>query len=637
MSSIYETVKIKEGQIRLLQIISTAPHIECNLRVADLDDGTAFDALSYVWGDPSSTTDISVNGRRVSVTKNLSTALEYAREHLHQRNPDLWIWADAICINQTDIPEKNQQVPLMRDIYAQAGTVFCWLGLPEKGIFDAIDWIETVACECKMGDLSDHEHITVAKLDDATYGIASRMEALRGALQICDDKIKSTQNFPMPILTELYGSVSTDQLMDAIAAASRLINYLMRSLSSLSPSTGGFLNIGSMKSLIPPLRDISRNLGQVRLGSKNCTGGSLAIGSGLSDPKLGEEFRKLGAIEGSLRTMGQVLLTATLQLDLKLKDLQALVQKIEHQHLTDWCQNHPGLFSKGVPIDSPEQSGWFQIFALFESPYWQRVWIFQEVVLSQRPLFACGKRSITMESLFILNNWLANLGKSTKRKPDYVPDLDWILVRRLFTRHFMALSHMIAARISRKAYASSNAKVEFDWSVSGGLRATDPRDHIYGLLGLSHLKITPNYSQDISVTEACVKFFVEYVRAYRDDSWRNTTTMGELALLSFAGIGHNWSSFPGLPSWTPNFAGISRTEEPEAPVWVRNSENLESAVFGSSYSAQIKGYKMRVSAVMLDVVERIGPLLEDYLTVSGLHLLKAISWTLNLAMEYPQR
>jgi hypothetical protein len=636
MSSIYEKVKIKEGQIRLLQIISSAPHVECNLSAADLDDGKTFDALSYVWGDPSITTDIFINGERVSVTKNLSTALEYAREHLHQSNPDLWIWADAVCINQTDIPEKNQQVPLMRNIYAQAGTVFCWLGPPQKGILDAIDWIETVARECKMGELSDDEQRTLAKFDDAGYSISENIRALMGASKICNNKNKSTQNVPMSVLEELYGSVPTNRLLDAIEVASSLISYLIRTLRSLSPSIGRFLDINAMKVLISPLRIFPRYLRQARLGSRNCTGGNLATGNGLNNPEIETKARKVEAIGGSFRTMWELLFTATSELDWKLRNLEALVQEIERQHLIDWCQNQPGLFSKDGSFDSLTQSGCYQILSLFSSPYWKRVWIFQEVVLSRRPLFACGSRSISIESLLVLNNWLAGLERPTIMKPDFIPDLDWILVRRLFTRWFMALSYMIAARISRKAHASSNAKVEFDWSVSAGLRATDPRDHIYGLLGLSYLKITPNYSQDISVTETCVKFFVEYLRGYREDSWRDLVTWGELALVRFAGIGHNWSSFPGLPSWTPNFAGISHTEEPDSPIWVRNWEDFESEVFKSSYSAQIKGCKMCVAAVILDVVERTGPVLEDYLSHSGPNLSEAITWTLDLAMEYPQ-
>ncbi|KAK7753719.1 hypothetical protein SLS62_004342 [Diatrype stigma] len=38
------------------------------------------------------------------------------------------VWIDALCINQEDIDEKNSQVPMMGDIYAQAAFVVAWLG-----------------------------------------------------------------------------------------------------------------------------------------------------------------------------------------------------------------------------------------------------------------------------------------------------------------------------------------------------------------------------------------------------------------------------------------------------------------------------------------------------------------------------
>ena len=37
------------------------------------------------------------------------------------------LWIDAICINQTDIDERNAQVAIMGDIYKEASRVLVWL------------------------------------------------------------------------------------------------------------------------------------------------------------------------------------------------------------------------------------------------------------------------------------------------------------------------------------------------------------------------------------------------------------------------------------------------------------------------------------------------------------------------------
>jgi hypothetical protein len=41
---------------------------------------------------------------------------------------DMWLWVDALCINQDDIDERNAQVAQMHFIYQAAAAVFVWLG-----------------------------------------------------------------------------------------------------------------------------------------------------------------------------------------------------------------------------------------------------------------------------------------------------------------------------------------------------------------------------------------------------------------------------------------------------------------------------------------------------------------------------
>lgn len=56
------------------------------------------------------------------------------------------LWIDAICINQQDILERNQQVNLMATIYQRATIVRVWLGNDEKNdattVFKAFEELE---------------------------------------------------------------------------------------------------------------------------------------------------------------------------------------------------------------------------------------------------------------------------------------------------------------------------------------------------------------------------------------------------------------------------------------------------------------------------------------------------------------
>ncbi|KAH8883497.1 heterokaryon incompatibility, partial [Thozetella sp. PMI_491] len=83
-----------------------------------------YEALSYVWGPPNFSESISCHGVACKVTPNLLAALR----RLRYTNKDRTLWVDAICIRQSDIDERIQQVSRMGDIYSQASRVLVWLG-----------------------------------------------------------------------------------------------------------------------------------------------------------------------------------------------------------------------------------------------------------------------------------------------------------------------------------------------------------------------------------------------------------------------------------------------------------------------------------------------------------------------------
>jgi hypothetical protein len=82
--------------------------------------------LSYVWGDFKKKRSIIFEDQVYSVTYNLHDAL--CQLQVDENTDPVWI--DALCMNQLDDEEKNQQVPLMGPIYKQAFEVIVWLGPP---------------------------------------------------------------------------------------------------------------------------------------------------------------------------------------------------------------------------------------------------------------------------------------------------------------------------------------------------------------------------------------------------------------------------------------------------------------------------------------------------------------------------
>ncbi len=86
-----------------------------------------YEALSYAWGPSPPEGEqqyILCHGKKLAVTENCISALY----HLRKKYYDRLLWIDAICIDQTSIEDKNQQLQVMGVIYEKAAKVIVWLG-----------------------------------------------------------------------------------------------------------------------------------------------------------------------------------------------------------------------------------------------------------------------------------------------------------------------------------------------------------------------------------------------------------------------------------------------------------------------------------------------------------------------------
>jgi hypothetical protein len=132
-------------QTRIIRLYSDygAPELPltCNLYTADIlhpkfnglgirtplsetDYMVQYDAPSYTWGSGETTRTILCNDIELPVGENLFRALQELRWSQEQ---DRYLWVDAICINQSDIKERGEQVQNMLQIYRLSTTVITWL------------------------------------------------------------------------------------------------------------------------------------------------------------------------------------------------------------------------------------------------------------------------------------------------------------------------------------------------------------------------------------------------------------------------------------------------------------------------------------------------------------------------------
>lgn len=137
------------NELRLLLPVSISRQT-LSFRVSEVPRRSAprYTAVSYTWGDDEASEVIYLNGRAFHVRPNLWSCLYYL-SHAAKHSEWTHIWADAICINQTNDGERSSQVRLMDQTYQNAACVSVWLGLvpiPEHydSILPAFSPIKTV-------------------------------------------------------------------------------------------------------------------------------------------------------------------------------------------------------------------------------------------------------------------------------------------------------------------------------------------------------------------------------------------------------------------------------------------------------------------------------------------------------------
>ena len=126
--------RLENDEIRLLQLHAFSGHGSSKILSADLktihlrdyaiSTSIDFEALSYDWGTENADRILSLNNSSFFIRPNLDAALR----ELGKGNTERILWIDAICINQGDVEERNQQVRMISSIFRHAARVIIWIG-----------------------------------------------------------------------------------------------------------------------------------------------------------------------------------------------------------------------------------------------------------------------------------------------------------------------------------------------------------------------------------------------------------------------------------------------------------------------------------------------------------------------------
>ncbi len=125
----YDALPLNVESIRICRLHAGCDHepIRCSLRIVLLRDvKQQYDALSYAWGSLQEPRIVRLDGATYTISRNLWSFLNALRQENEGRD----LWVDAICIDQSNIAEKNHQVRQMSQIYTASRTTLSWLGEP---------------------------------------------------------------------------------------------------------------------------------------------------------------------------------------------------------------------------------------------------------------------------------------------------------------------------------------------------------------------------------------------------------------------------------------------------------------------------------------------------------------------------
>lgn len=145
---IYQYTPLPANSIRVIDIHPGQPSdpLSCEILIHSLTESEPYEGLSYAWGSPDKVSKLLCDGgeAHIPITASLATALENLRLEDSTRR----IWADAVCINQTDNEEKGAQIGIMAQIYSRAARTVVFLGPSDETTELAIEVLYHVARLC---------------------------------------------------------------------------------------------------------------------------------------------------------------------------------------------------------------------------------------------------------------------------------------------------------------------------------------------------------------------------------------------------------------------------------------------------------------------------------------------------------
>lgn len=204
---------------------------------------------------------------------------------------------------------------------------------------------------------------------------------------------------------------------------------------------------------------------------------------------------------------------------------------------------------KDYGIPSPEDKRWSKITKFLDSPWFERCWVVQEVVVSQGdPLILCGDQQLL---------WSV-----------FQKSIVWLSQHTAFRTNRMVLVNSIKIISGRQEWDHNESAdivsgLPTLLMLTASFRATDPKDQVFSLLGLIKetrsseqwpKELTPDYTRSVqSIYQEVTKYCIR--------------TDGSLSILSQCDYGYSETQDSNFPTWVPRWDMIPSTRRISAFEW----------------------------------------------------------------------
>jgi hypothetical protein len=141
----YQPVARREFRLLILHSGQFDDALSATLVRSSLDDlrELAYETVSYVWGDANLKAQLLVDNAILEIPASAGAVLRQVRYKTKPRR----LWIDAVCINQADLKERQQQVSYMRYIYTNSSRNLIYLGHSDNHTEAALGTISAILAD----------------------------------------------------------------------------------------------------------------------------------------------------------------------------------------------------------------------------------------------------------------------------------------------------------------------------------------------------------------------------------------------------------------------------------------------------------------------------------------------------------